>query len=77
MTVHADAALYAGLFDGDERPQLALDPGARPTCTWCAAHCSVNGQALAAGDAALLRGEAMVELTQGSDAEVLVFDLAP
>jgi redox-sensitive bicupin YhaK (pirin superfamily) len=37
----------------------------------------VNGQLLAAGDAALLRGESQVELGQGRNADVLVFDLAP
>jgi hypothetical protein len=37
----------------------------------------VNGQALAAGDAALLRGESRIELANGRQADVLVFDLAP
>jgi hypothetical protein len=37
----------------------------------------VNGERLAAGDAALLDGEAQVDLGGARDAEVLVFDLAP
>ena len=36
----------------------------------------VNGQALSTGDAALLRDESKVELSEGRAAEVLVFDLA-
>jgi hypothetical protein len=35
----------------------------------------VNGVALAAGDAARIESEAQVKLTEGVDAEVLVFDL--
>jgi redox-sensitive bicupin YhaK (pirin superfamily) len=35
----------------------------------------VNGQALQAGDAAMLQSESSLALTQGQDAEVLVFDL--
>jgi len=36
-----------------------------------------NGQALNAGDAALLQAEPRLTLDQARDAEVLVFDLAP
>ena len=36
----------------------------------------VNGQALQAGDATLLQAETALQLSQGQDAEVLVFDLA-
>jgi quercetin 2,3-dioxygenase len=35
----------------------------------------VNGEHLMGGDAALLDGESQVTLTNGKDAEVLVFDL--
>ncbi len=38
---------------------------------------SVNGLALQAGDAALLAQESLLQLGQGVDAEVLVFDLVP
>ena len=36
----------------------------------------VNGQTLQAGDAAMLQAESSLALSQGQDAEVLVFDLA-
>ena len=77
LTVHADASLYAGLFDGDEQATLALAPGRLGYVHVARGALQVNGQALAAGDAALLRGESQVELTRGQDADVLVFDLAP
>jgi redox-sensitive bicupin YhaK (pirin superfamily) len=37
----------------------------------------VNGQSLQAGDALLVADESELNLSQGQDAEVLVFDLAP
>jgi redox-sensitive bicupin YhaK (pirin superfamily) len=76
VSMHADARLYAGLFDGDETAMLALDPARKGYVFLVRGALSVNGQALAAGDAALLSGESQVTLTQGTDAEVLVFDLA-
>ncbi|MGA8390873.1 MAG: pirin family protein [Burkholderiaceae bacterium] len=76
VSMHADARLYAGLFDGDETATLALDPARKGYVFLVRGALTVNGQALAAGDAALLYGEDQVTLTQGTDAEVLVFDLA-
>ena len=65
VTMHADASMYAGLFDGDESAELALDPRSHaPTCTSCAARLEVNGQALRAGDALQLEGEAALVLRQ-------------
>jgi quercetin 2,3-dioxygenase len=76
VTMHADASIRAGLFDGDERAQLALDP-ARPAYVFLArGELSVNGQRLQAGDAARLDRETSLSLEQGRAAEVLVFELA-
>jgi len=77
LTVHADASLHAGLFDGDEHATLALAAGRLGYVHLARGALHVNGQALAAGDAMLLRGESQVALSRGRDAEVLVFDLAP
>ena len=76
VTVHADAALYAGLFDGAERATLLLNPVRKSYVHLVRGALQVNGQPLAAGDAALLAGERQLELAHGVDAEVLVFDLA-
>lgn len=76
VSIHADARLYAGLFDGAEEATLALDP-ARPVYVHLVrGELSVNGNRLAAGDAAKLKGESRLALSGGKDAEVLVFDLA-
>ncbi len=76
VTLHADARLYAGLFDGAERAQLALGPARKGYVHLVRGALEVNGQPLAAGDAALLDGERAITLSSGDDAEVLVFDLA-
>jgi quercetin 2,3-dioxygenase len=75
--LHADATLYAGLFDGDESARLALDPARKAYVHLVRGSLSVNGQALSAGDAALLSGESALKLDAARNAEVLVFDLAP
>ncbi|HLS54952.1 MAG TPA: pirin family protein [Zeimonas sp.] len=77
VTIHADAKLYAGLFDGSERAELALDPARKGYVHLVRGSLDVNGQRLGSGDAVLLDGESRIVLASGSDAEVLVFDLAP
>lgn len=77
VRINADAALYAGLFDGVESAELALDPKRKAYVHLVRGSLDVNGTPLAAGDAAALEGEARIALSQGRDAEVLVFDLAP
>ena len=76
VTIHADAVIRAGLFDGDERAELALDPRRLAYVHVARGALSVNGSALAAGDAVGLDGENRLVLDHGRDAEVLVFDLA-
>ena len=75
VLIHADARMYAGLFDGAERAELALPAGRKGYVHVVRGELRVNGQPLAAGDAAMLEDEAMVRLDGGKDAEVLVFDL--
>ena len=77
VRIHADASLYAGLFDGGESATLVLNPGRKAYVHVVRGAVYVNGVPLLAGDAALLADEPQVRLVQGQDAEVLVFDLAP
>ena len=77
VLIHADASLYGGLFDAGQSATLALAPGRLAYVHLVRGKLQVNGQALCAGDAALLKDEASVSLAQGQGAEVLVFDLAP
>ncbi|MBP6275974.1 MAG: pirin family protein [Limnohabitans sp.] len=76
VKIHADARLYAGLLDGTESATLSLDPARKAYVFLVRGSLQVNGQALSAGDAAMLQAESSLVLGQGHDAEVLVFDLA-
>jgi len=77
VKIHADARLYAGLFDSAEQATLTLDPQRKAYVFLVRGRLNANGQTLNAGDAALLQAESSLTLDQASDAEVLVFDLAP
>jgi redox-sensitive bicupin YhaK (pirin superfamily) len=77
VTIHADASLRAGLFDGAERAELALDPKRLAYVHLVRGRLVVNGQKLEGGDAVTVADETRLVLEGGVDAEVLVFDLAP
>jgi redox-sensitive bicupin YhaK (pirin superfamily) len=76
VTIHADATLRVGLFDGAEQAALALDPERKVYVHLARGEAVVNGQALREGDALKLEGEMALHIGQGKAAEVLVFDLA-
>ncbi len=76
VTIHADARLYAGLFDGQETAVLPLVPSRKSYVHLVRGELDVNGQRLSGGDAAMLTDESRLELKAGKDAEVLVFDLS-
>ena len=75
VTIHADAALYAGLLDADHRAQVSIAPGRKAYVHLVRGALKVNGQALQTGDAAVMADETQIELSDAQDAEVLVFDL--
>jgi redox-sensitive bicupin YhaK (pirin superfamily) len=75
VMLHADARLYAGLFDGHESAQLTLDARRKSYVHLVRGELDVNGQRLQTGDAALIEGEEALNLSAGVNAEVLVFDL--
>ena len=75
VSMHADARLYAGLLDGNESAELALDPKRKGYVHLVRGELEVNGRKLKTGDAAMLQGESQITLAAGKDAEVLVFDL--
>ena len=77
VRIHADAALYAGLFDGSEQATLDLAPGRKAYVHLIRGALEVNGHPLQGGDALMLDDEACIALSHGQNAEVLVFDLAP
>jgi len=75
VSIHQDARLYAGLFNGDERAELPLASDRLAYVHVVRGRLNVNGEALGAGDALQLAKEAAITLEGGEDAEVLVFDL--
>ncbi len=75
VSIHQDARMYAGLFDGDERATLDLAEGRLAYVHVVCGGATVNGHALKAGDALLYRDEPRVDVSGGIGAEVLVFDL--
>jgi redox-sensitive bicupin YhaK (pirin superfamily) len=76
VTLHADARLYAGLFDAGERAELALAPGRHAWVQVARGKARVNGQELEAGDGIALVEEPRVTIEGVADAELLAFDLA-
>ena len=74
VTIHQDVQMYAGLFDADEHAELALADGRLAYVHVVQGSALINGQRLAAGDAAKLTAESTISLGDGDRAEVLVFD---
>lgn len=75
VTVHQDARLYAGLFDGVERARLLAAPGRLAYLHIARGSLSVNGTRLEAGDGLQISGGTGLEFHDGSAADVLAFDL--
>jgi hypothetical protein len=75
VSIHQDARIYAGLFEGTERATHALAPGRRAYLHVVRGALTVNGTPLAAGDALKMTGLSEVVLEKGAGAEALLFDL--
>jgi len=75
VALHRNARVFAGLFDGDERAEHTLAPGRRAYVHVARGHATVNGHALGPGDALRIEAEPAVSVSQGRDAEILLFDL--
>ena len=75
VTIHQDARVYAGLFDGAERAAHPLAPGRRAFVHVARGAAVVNGTPLGAGDALKASGVQEIVIEKGEGAEVLLFDL--
>jgi len=75
VTIHQNAFVYAGLFDGAEEANLQVASGRRIYVHVARGAITVNGIALEAGDAVKATGEQVIALAGGHEAEVLLFDL--
>ena len=77
IRIHANARLYAGLFDGAEHAAIDIDQHRKAYVHVIRGKLLVNGQALQGGDALMVEDESVLKMSQGEAAEVLVFDLDP
>ncbi len=75
VTIQQNALMFAGLFDGDESATHDLAAGRQAYVHVARGSVSVNGTALSEGDAVMVENESRVTITEGEQAEVLLFDL--
>ena len=75
VRIHQDVRIYAGLFDGTERSTLELPAHRKAYVHVARGKVTVGGVALAAGDGLAVTDTPSLTLSDGQDAEVLVFDL--
>jgi quercetin 2,3-dioxygenase len=75
VLIHQDANVYAGLFDGEERASLPIAAGRRAYVHVARGSVVINGETLKAGDALKAHGEIEIDIAEGQQAEVLLFDL--
>ncbi|QQZ39861.1 pirin family protein [Pseudomonas sp. SK3(2021)] len=75
LQVRQDARVYAGLIDGQESATLVLDANRYAYVHVARGSVELNGLLLQEGDGVRVREEQALTLSNGADAEVLVFDL--
>jgi redox-sensitive bicupin YhaK (pirin superfamily) len=74
ISLHQEALVYAGPFDGAERAKLKIAAGRLGYVHVARGKITINDHALAAGDG-MKTGALTIVLADGQDAEVLIFDL--
>lgn len=77
VTIYADAKLYVGIFDSGQSAKLNISQGRKAYVHLISGSVQVNGRVINGGDALLISDENMLFISNGKQAEVLVFDLAP
>ena len=74
LSMNQDAFLYAGVFGGYERASLELRAGRKGYVHVARGSVTVNGVHLGAGDG-LKSAAGLIDVADGQNAEVLLFDL--
>jgi redox-sensitive bicupin YhaK (pirin superfamily) len=75
LKVQQDVAVFAGLFDGKESFTKTIEPGRYAYIHIARGVLTVNGHSLKAGDGVRIRTDGELKFSNGTNAEVLVFDL--
>ena len=76
LTIHRDVDFYMAGLDGEQRLRHQLAPGRIAWLQVVRGTLRLNGEAVAAGDGVALEDETSLVLTEGEDAEILLFDMA-
>ncbi len=80
LSIHQDALVYAGCFEGPESALVTLSPGRSAWVQVARGRVRINGEGLEAGDGAAFDAAgadgAKLRIDGGEAAEILVFDLA-
>jgi quercetin 2,3-dioxygenase len=76
VTLHQDAALYAGLLARDQRIEHGFAAGRHGWIQVARGAVEANGIPLEAGDGAAIDDEPRIAIRARDDAEILLFDLA-
>ncbi len=75
LALQQDAVLLATLLDGDPPLQYHAEPGRRLYLHLAEGSVMLNGTAMNAGDGAFIEREALITLSDGKQADALLFDL--
>jgi redox-sensitive bicupin YhaK (pirin superfamily) len=75
VTIHANASLYVGRFDGAEKTTFPVADGRRAYVHVARGSVVIDGTALVAGDALKVSAAGDIVIESGREAEVLLFDL--
>jgi quercetin 2,3-dioxygenase len=75
VKIHQDARMYIGTFSGDQSATLDLKKSRRAYVHVARGEIEANATRLLTGDAAKLEDADSIRLSNGHDAEILVFDL--
>ena len=76
VKIHADAKVYAGLFNGPQSAAIDLNSKRKYYAHLIKGVLTINGNTINGGDALLIDNETKLEVSNGVDAEVLFFDLS-
>ena len=77
VTIHADARMYAGLFNQEPDFLMDLPMGSKAYLHIVGGTIDANGYSLTAGDALIIDSHPSLKLSNGASAEVLLFSLFP
>lgn len=75
LSIHQDATISVGLFDGDESATVALSPERTAWVQLARGEVTIGGEKLRQGDGAQIANVESFDIANGEGAEVLVFDL--